>query len=254
MNGFVAFTKKEFTEQLRSYRALILLAVLFVFGMLSPLLAKMMPDLFAHMSLQGMTIKIPKPTVLDAWGQFFKNISQMGLVVLLLIFSGALPQELSKGTLILPLSKGLSRSAVVAAKFFSASVTWTVAFAAASLTGCAYTYYLFGRFTEPRLFFSLLCLWVFGIFLLSLLLLAGAIAPGSYGGLLLAAAMLGVLIFLSMFPKLQKWNPATLAGSNSTALSSLEAAHIMQTALVVTLILTALFLAGSMMAFYRKKL
>ncbi len=87
MNGFLAFTQKELTEQLRGFKALILVAVLFLFGMMSPLLAKIMPDILSGMSIQGMTINIPAPTVFDAYGQFFKNVGQMGFIVLLIILA-----------------------------------------------------------------------------------------------------------------------------------------------------------------------
>lgn len=254
MNGLVAFTKKEFTEQLRSYRALILMAVLFLFGMASPLFAKLTPEILARLSTQGVTITIPEPTVLDAWAQFFKNIGQMGLIVLLLVFAGTLSQELTKGTLVLPLSKGLPRGAVIGAKFFASAVTWTVGYGLAALTACGYTRYLFGRFDEPRLLFSLFCLWLFGVFLLAVLLLFSAILPGSYGGLLATAAVLGILLIANVIPRGQKWNPVTLASENASALTGAKAADDMAIAVWVTLVLTALCLSGSILAFRQKKL
>lgn len=254
MNGLLAFTKKEFMEQLRSYRAYILLAVLFLFGMSSPLFAKLTPEVLSHMSMQGVTITIPKPTVLDAWAQFFKNISQMGVVVLLLIFAGTLSQEFSKGTLTLPLSKGLSRGAVIGAKFFTAAVTWTAGYALAALTSCGYTQYLFGRYAEPRLFFSLFCLWLFGIFLLAVLLLASTAVPGSYGGLLLTAAVLGILLVAGAFPRLQKWDPVTLASQNSAVLASAKAAGDLTAAVWVTLIASACCLVAALLVFRRKNI
>lgn len=43
MRGYLAFVKKELLEQVRTYKLLILLLVFFIFGMLSPLMAKLMP-------------------------------------------------------------------------------------------------------------------------------------------------------------------------------------------------------------------
>ena len=88
MRGYFAFIKKEFTEQLRTFRVLILFAVFFIFGMMSPLLAKLLPDILSGMELQGMTINIPEPTAMDAYSQFFKNTTQMGVIVILLVFGG----------------------------------------------------------------------------------------------------------------------------------------------------------------------
>lgn len=51
----------------------------------------------------------------------------MGLIVLVLLFSGTLTTELSKGTLINVLTKGLTRYAVILAKYTVALVLWSFA-------------------------------------------------------------------------------------------------------------------------------
>lgn len=254
MNGLIVFTKKEIMEQIRSYKALVLLAVLFLFGMMSPLFAKITPEILANLPMQGVTITVPEPTVLDAWAQFFKNMSQMGLIVLLLIFGRTLSQEISKGTLVIPLSKGLSRQAVIGAKYLASVVTWTVGYVLAALTSCGYTLYLFGRFAEPNLLFALFCLWLFGVFLLAILLLASTIAPGSYGGLLITAAILGILLILNVFPMIQRWNPITLAAQNDLLLKNAAAAEDIASAVWTALASTLVCLGLSAALFQKKKL
>lgn len=254
MNGWIAFTKKEFMEQLRSYKALILIAVLFLFGMASPLLAKMMPVIFSQMSVQGISITIPKPTLLDAWGQFFKNMRQMGIIVVLLVFSGTLSQEVTKNTLILPISKGLSRNAVILSKYFASIISWTFSYALAGVTACGYTFYLFGRFSAPHLLFSLFCLWLFGAFLLAIMMLAGTVASGNYGGLLLTAAILAIMLAVDAFPRINKWNPLTLASDNSSLLLNAITVGDLSATIWTTFSLTALCLILSLILFQKKKL
>lgn len=118
MRGYLAFVKKELLEQVRTYKLLILFLVFFIFGMLSPLMAKLMPEILSQMPMDGITITIPDPTAIDSYSQFFKNLTQMGLIVLVLLFSGTLTTELSKGTLINVLTKGLTRYAVILAKVY----------------------------------------------------------------------------------------------------------------------------------------
>jgi ABC-2 type transport system permease protein len=178
----------------------------------------------------------------------------MGLIAQMLINAGVLSKELSKGTLILPLSKGLSRGAVIISKFIVSAAAWTVSYVAAVLTGCVYTKYLFGHFGGPRLFFSLFCLWLFGVFLLAVLLLSSTIAPGSYGGLILTAGALGAMFIIDIFPKLQKWNPISLASENSAILTSAKTAEEVTAAVWVTAILTALCVVLSLALFRKKKL
>jgi ABC-2 type transport system permease protein len=254
MSGFFAFTKKEFTEHLRSYKSVILVAVLFLFGMMSPLLAKMLPDIMSGMKMQGLTLSIPPTSALDAYGQFFKNIGQMGLVILLLIFSGLLSQDITKGTLIVLLAKGLPRHTVILSKFISALTLWTVGYALAAVTAYGYTVYLFGNTVVLNLFYALFCLWFFGVFVIALLLLASTVAQGNYGGLLLTAGVLIVLLILNSFPAVQKWNPVSLAANNTSLLSSQTDAHGMAITVWVSLGLIAAFLISAVSIFNKKRL
>ena len=235
-------------------KPIFLLAVFFLFGMTSPLLAKLLPDILSGMSLQGMTINIPTPTALDAYAQFFKNIGQMGLLVALLLFFGMLSQEVSKGTLVILLAKGLSRHAVILSKYVAALVLWTVSYVLAAAVDYGYTVFLFGAVTLPNVFFSLFCLWLFGAFLLALILLASALTSGNYGGLLLTAGVLAVLLFLSSFEKLQKWNPVTLPSANSALLAGLQQPGDLTLPVLLTAALTLVCLFLTLLLFRKKRL
>ncbi|EPD10716.1 hypothetical protein Lpp48_08273, partial [Lacticaseibacillus paracasei subsp. paracasei Lpp48] len=65
MNAAIIFTKKELLESWRTHRLLILTVVFLIFGILSPLIAKLMPELLKG-GLGGIKVAVPKPTSLDA--------------------------------------------------------------------------------------------------------------------------------------------------------------------------------------------
>jgi ABC-2 type transport system permease protein len=252
MRGFLVFTKKELVEQLRTYKCLILLAVFFLFGMTSPLLAKLMPEIFAGMELQGMKIVIPEPTVLDAYTQFFKNLTQMGLLVILLIFGGTLSNELMRGTLINILAKGLPRHTVLLSKFMAAVLLWTVAYGMAAAVNYGYTEYLFTNTAVNNLGFSLFCLWLFGCLVLALIILSSTIASGNFGGLILSSISIVIMLILSIFPSLEKFNPITLASKNIALLSGEASVE----ELLITIAITCGLLVGSLLlsvVLFRKK-
>lgn len=127
MNGFTAFLRKEWMEQWRTLRLPILLVVFAIFGMTNPLIAKLTPEILEGLTGDGMMITLPEPVAMDAWAQFFKNASQTGLFVFLILFSGTLTGEMRRGTLTIPLSKGMARPVVVWAKFAIAAFAWTLA-------------------------------------------------------------------------------------------------------------------------------
>ncbi|MFH2039592.1 MAG: ABC transporter permease, partial [Chloroflexota bacterium] len=99
MNFWVVF-RKEMLEQWRTYKVLIVGAVLFLFGLSSPLLAKFTPEMLAAVPglPAGMADFIPTPTVGDAITQYIKNMSQFGILLALLMSMGSVAQEKERGT------------------------------------------------------------------------------------------------------------------------------------------------------------
>jgi ABC-2 type transport system permease protein len=254
MKGYIAFTKKEVLESFRTYRMLILVSVFFLFGMLSPLTAKLMPEIFKSLALDGIVITIPTPVALDAYAQLFKNLSQMGMLVVLLVFSGMLSTEITKGTLINMLTKGLSRSAVILSKFTVSLATWTLSLLIAFVTTYGYTVYLFGSGNQPNLLFSVFCLWLFGAFLLSLILLSSSFMPGNFGGLTMTTVLIVLMMILDAFPKLHQFNPIALASVNVALLAKTVNVGDVTPIVFITLILIGLSLSGSMLIFRKKRL
>lgn len=254
MRGYIAFTKKELLEQLRTFKWLIILSVFFLFGMMSPVLAKLMPDILSGMEMNGIAIVIPEPTVMDAYGQFFKNFTQMGILILLLVFGGTLSNEMVRGTLVNMLAKGLLRPAVILSKYTAAVLLWTLGFLLAVLTAYGYTAYLFKDANVNHLLFSVFCLWLFGCFILAMILLSSTIASGNFGGLILTAISIVAMLMLDILPKTHRYNPITLASDNTALLTGAQEVDKLVITVIITGILTVSCLAASIFLFGKKKL
>ncbi|MCD2345685.1 ABC transporter permease [Clostridium guangxiense] len=220
MRNYIAFLKKELLESVRTYKFFVIIAVFFAFGMMSPLAAKLMPKLISYAQKDGMKISMPEPAAIDSWKQFFKNISGMGIIVTALIFSGVLANELSRGTLINMLTKGLNRSTVIISKFTAMIIIWTTSYALAFTMAFIYTAYLFKNHQMHNLLFSIFCLWLFGVFLLAVILLGGVLAKSSYGCLFITGTAAVILMILNAFPKMQKYNPFSLSSNNVALLTN----------------------------------
>ena len=210
MNHYWVFLKKELLEYIRTYKLLILLTVFVIFGITNPLIARLTPELLTSFVPEGMSITIPEPTALDSWAQFFKNTQQMGMIVLVLVFSGVLSGELSRGTLINLLTKGLAREAVILGKYSAMLLVWSVSILLSSLLTFVYTIYLFPGDQVQNLVFAVFWLWLFGAFLLAILLASATLVNGSYGSLLLTGLMIVLLLLLNMITGAQKYNPLSL--------------------------------------------
>jgi ABC-2 type transport system permease protein len=176
MNQFIAFTKKEFYESVATFRLYILFAVFLVLGMLSPLMAKLTPEILEMLGDMGtgIAIQMPEPTMMDAWGQFFKKLSQIGMLALVIVFGGLMSNELSKGSLTNLLTKGLNRHTVIFSKFFSASVLWICSYLLCFGVCYAYTAYFWEIGTMGHALLAFAAPWLFGEFMLALLIFSGS--------------------------------------------------------------------------------
>jgi len=77
--------------------------VFLILGMINALFAKYTPAIIESL-VPEMEIKLPELTMLDAWADFFGSVGLMGLIVLAIVFSGIIANELSRGTLIVLLT------------------------------------------------------------------------------------------------------------------------------------------------------
>jgi len=254
MRGYIAFVKKEFMENTRTFKLLILLAVFFIFGMMGPIMAKLTPEILKSIDMQGMQFTIPEPTALDSYMQFFKNIGQMGLLILVLIFGGTLTSEYTKGTLINVLTKGLSRKSVIFAKYTVASILWTLGLLLSILTTYGYTVYLFPNEKVYNIVQSVGCLWIYGLFLLAVIIFASTLVENSYSCLLVTALIVIVLFTINIIPAVVPFNPVLLSSDNVSMLTQNYDFSDVIKSLSVTLVAIIALIGSAVVMFNKKKI
>ncbi len=143
---FRVLLAREIAEQARSYRLVAVLAVFAFFGLGSPLLAKLTPEILRMVGpVEGMTIVLPEPTAADAVAQFVKNLSQIVLLVLVFLGSGVVVAEKERGTAAFLLAKPVSRTGVILSKVLG---QWLLVILGTLLSAACcllYTWVLFGK-------------------------------------------------------------------------------------------------------------
>jgi ABC-2 type transport system permease protein len=253
MSNLFTFTKKELYEQIKTFKGVAVAAVLLVFGMTSPLLAKLMPEIFKSADL-GVALQIPDPTYLDAYAQFFKNIGEMGLIVIMLVYAGAVVSETTRGTATLMLTKRLSHSAFVISKFLSAAIVWTASYAGSAALCTVYTIYLFPEGKPSNLLFSLFCMWLFGVITLAAALFASAVFKSYILSAVGTFAVWGLLLVTSALPKIKDYTPAFLSSDNLKLLNGACPPDKFQIPIILGILLTALLLTLACIIFRRREL
>lgn len=215
MRAFMIFLGKEMREHIRSNKLWILGAVFIFFGILSPATARFMPDLLKLMGdSSGVVVTLPPVSVYDSYVQFFKNMSGVGVIILLLVFAGNVSGEKAKGSASLILTKNLSKTSYLLSKYIGAALLWTCIYAAGALVCYAYTLWLFPGEFAGRVFASFAAFWLYGVLLLAITELASAAAEG-FGLAALGAFAGWGLLMLSMAPrKIAEYTPAALGALN----------------------------------------
>jgi len=254
MKGYLAFLKKEIFEYTKTYKLLIMLMVFTVFGITNPLIAKLLPEILRSLITDSVIITLPEPTAYDAWTQFFKNATQMGMIVMAILFSGVLSSELSKGTLINLLTKGLSRTAVILSKYTCMVLVWTTSIALCFGLTYGYTVYLFPKDETSNLLFSVFCLWLFGLFLLAALLFSAALAKSNYGCLLITGVVVVVCMIMNVIPAMHRYNPISLSTDNmGLIMNSIEVSSL-YSAILISCLLSLTYVSLSVVIFRKRQL
>jgi len=147
MRGFGAFLVKELREILRTWRIWVLPGIVLFFAVSGPPLAKLTPELLDSFipAESGVVIQMPDPTYVDAYLQWTKNLQQIVLFAVIIMFGGAVSAEKRGGTAILVLTKPLSRTAFVVSKFVSQSVLLIGSTTAGALLTWGLTYAIFAE-------------------------------------------------------------------------------------------------------------
>ena len=251
MRIFRVQLRKELLELWRTRKALIVWAVLIAFGLMSPLFAKLTPELLtarAH-QLNVHTIST-SPTRNNATHQFVKNTTQFGLLLGVLMSFGAIVGERERGQATLIFPHPLPRETFVLAKFAALAILFGVGLLLGALADYLYTVLLFeappvGGFVALVAF---IYLWL--LCLIALSLLASALGRSMSGAGGLAFVFLLVVLIASSLTrfapgKLTDWGHTLALGADAPAQWG---------ALIVTLALTVLAVGGSAFALQKQEI
>lgn len=193
---YLTALRKELLQEWRTRRALVVLAVFLVFGMGSPLLAKLTPEIIGSFAeAQMFADLIPEPTALDGMVQYIKNLTQFGFVLAVLLAMGAVVGEKERGVAQMILSKPLPRWAFLLSKFTAQALIYLAAFLLAGLGAYYYSYLLFGALDFSYFAAVNGLLWIWLLVFVALALVGSVLgkstgAAGGIGMLLSVAALL----------------------------------------------------------------
>ena len=204
---------KELLQLWRTKRVLVVWVVFLLFGLGSPLLANLTPQLLQNIEgAEQFSELIPTPTNSDALAQYIRNITQFGFIIAVMLGMGAVAGEKERKTAPIILSKPIPRWTFLLSKFFAQAILYFGAFLIAAMAAYYYTYLLFEPFSLGEFLFGNLLLFVWLMVFSAVTILGSTIAKstGAAAGISLGGAIL--LLILGAIPQIGQLMPGGLIG------------------------------------------
>ena len=256
MKSFLAFNKKEYLEATRTGKIFILILLFVLFGIMNPAIAKLTPwmmEMFADtMAESGLIVANVQVDAMTSWTQFFKNIP-IALIAFVLIFSDIFTKEYKSGTLLLVLTKGLSRYKVVLAKTALLSSLWTFGFCLCFAITYGYNAYFWDNGVADNLFSSAAVWWLFGVWVICLVVLFSSLLQNNTGVSLCTGGVVLSAYLLSIIPKAKVYSPTMLMDAYPLLIGA-ESVDTYIKAVIITAVSGAICIAVSVPVMNKKQL
>lgn len=204
MNGFDTWVWKELLEISRTWRRFVLPILLLIMAIISPVLARITPELLRSVATSdpGVIIQLPEPTAVDALRQWGQSLGQIVLFAIIVISAGLISNDLTSGAGQLALVKPLSRRDYILAKVVVLGGYLVVVTIAAAVICGIVTRLIFGNLPMRELVISTAVWLVLALLFICLMTLFSTVLRSQT-----AAAGAGIgLYFLASIAAL--WQPA----------------------------------------------
>ncbi len=256
MKPLFAFMKKEYLETVRTGKIIILILLFVLFGIMNPAIAKLTPWLMEMMSdtiaESGLIVTDIQVDAMTSWTQFFKNIP-MALIVFVLLFCDIFTKEYSSGTLLLVLTKGLSRYKVVLAKTLLLLLLWTFGYGICFAVTYGYNAYFWDNSIADNLFSAAAVWWLFGVWVICIVVLFSSLLRNNMGVSLCTGGTVLLAYLLSFIPKARGYSPAMLMDTN-VLLNGAEVPDAYIKAIVIAAVSGVICIAVSIPVMNKKQL
>ncbi len=256
MSGLTLF-RKEVAETVKTSRIYVIPGLFLFFGLTSPILTKLMPEIIKSIggSAGGVQIVIPPQTAVDAFLQFLKNLTQIGILGIILTLMGTVAREKEHGTAVLVLTKPASRAAFVVAKAAAAGLLVVFATALGYAATLYYTLQLFTGVPVAASAWGTLVYLVYALFITAATVAASAVARNQVAA---AGFTLGVFFLVSLLPVFGpawvRWTPGGLPSLAGQIIGGAAAIGDAVPAMGVSLALGVLFVGLGIAAFRRQEI
>jgi ABC-2 type transport system permease protein len=233
----------EWLRLIRTPRAIAFGATYLLFGFLGPATAKYLQDIVNRVQ-SGVQVIVAHPTPKDGIINYISQASQTGLIVVIVIASGALALDSRRGLSTFLRTRTTSTWHLIAPRFTVNAAAAVIAYTLGTLAAWYETALLLGSPPVGAMLTGLVCGSVYLIFAVSVVSGAASVARSTLGTVGITVGVLLALPLLGMIGPLHAWLPSTLVTAPIGLLSGSSFGDYLPS-LATAAIATALLLAAA---------
>lgn len=210
MANFMILLKKNLIEMVRNKRIIIFSVVFIFISIISALTAKFLPELISFL-LQGIEmgeiIPLEKGTVADSYVQYIANMGEVSLLLVAIMFAGAIVKEKKTGTYQILKMNGVKDNEIVLSHFVSQIILVSISYILSVAAFVLLNILLFKQIMGVRGFVVLLYIYLTLLTTISFSLFVSCLfkkGSKAYVFVILGYFIIG---FLDVIPRINKINP-----------------------------------------------
>ena len=205
MNGW----RLEWLRLIRTPRAIALGGTYLFFGLLGPVTARYLQDIVSRFQ-SSVQVVVAQPTARDGITNYISQVSQTGLIVLIVITAGSVTFDARRGLSTFLRTRTTSMWQLIAPRFTVNAVAAVTAYALGTLGAWYETTLLLGSPPAGAMLEGLLCGSAYLVFAVSVTTAAASAVRSTFGTIGVTVGALLALPLLGMIGPLHRWLPSTL--------------------------------------------
>jgi ABC-2 type transport system permease protein len=202
--------RQEWLRLRRTPRGGAVVAVYLTFGLLGPVMAKYAQDIIDRFGGGSVTVIVAPPTPRDGVANFISQVSQTGLLALVVVAAGAFAFDARRGIATFLRTRARTMWDVLAPRLAMNAALAVVAYSVGTAAAWYETALLIGPLSATDVLAGVLCGSAYLLFAVALTAAAASIARTVLGTVGLALGVLLVLPILGIIGPVHDWLPSSL--------------------------------------------
>lgn len=202
----------EWLRLIRTPRAIALGAVFLFFGLTEPVLTRYASQIFSRVG-GGAEITFPVPTPAGGMSSYVSEVSQTGMIVVVVIAAGAFTFDARHGLATFLRTRVASMWQLVAPRFAVNAAAAAGAYLLGALAAWYETWLLIGPVPAGPMLAGILCGAVYLAFAVAVSAAAASVVKGTLGTIGLTLVVMLLLPVAGLLRAVHGWLPSTLAGA-----------------------------------------